>query len=63
MTIGAYDRAVVCELIGNYLLHKLSKLYEKNDIVLKKKSGPESEKIKKAIQSIFRENELKLTTR
>ena len=62
MTIGAYDRAVVCELIGNYLLYKLSKLYEENDIVRKKKSGPQSEKIKKSIQSIFRENELKLTT-
>ena len=29
--------------------------------VFKNKSGPESEKIKKSIQSIFRENELKIT--
>ena len=29
--------------------------------VFKNKSGPESEKIKKSIQAIFRENELKIT--
>ena len=70
VTIGAYDGAEVCKLTGNYLLYKLSKLYEKKDIglyrddglaVFKNKSGPESEKIKKSIQAIFRENELKIT--
>ena len=70
VTMGAYNRAEVCELVGNYLLYKLSKLYEKKDIVLyrddglgffKNKSGPELEKIKKPIQSIFRESELKIT--
>ena len=70
VTMGAYDGAEVCELVGNYLLYELSKLYEKKDIglyrddglaVFKNKSGPESEKIKKSIQSIFRENELKIT--
>ena len=68
--MGAYDGAEVCELVGNYLLYKLSKLYEKKDIglyrddglaVFKNKSGPESEIIKKSIQAIFRENELKVT--
>ena len=68
--MGAYDGAEVCELVGNYLLYELSKLYEKKDIglyrddglaVFKNKSGPESEKIKKSIQAIFRENELKIT--
>ena len=34
VTIGAYDGAEVCKLIGNYLLYKLSKLYEKKDIGL-----------------------------
>ena len=29
--------------------------------IIKNKSGPESEKLKKSIQSIFRENELKIT--
>ena len=70
VTMGAYDGAEVCELVENYLLYKLSKLYEKKDIgfyrddglaVFKNKSGPELEKIKKSIQAIFRENELKIT--
>ena len=66
----AYDGVEVCELVGNYLLYELSKLYEKNDIrlyldnrlvVFKNKSGPELEKIKKSIQAIFWENKLKIT--
>ena len=70
VTMGAYDGAVVCELVGNYLLYELSKLYEKKNIALyrddrvavfKNKSGPESEKIRKSIQVKFRENELKIT--
>ena len=65
-----YARAEVCELVGIYLLYELSKLYEKKDIglyrddglgVFKNKSGSESEKIKKSIQAIFRENQLKIT--
>ena len=68
--MGAYDGAKFCDLVGNYLLYELSKLYEKRDIgfyrdnrlvVFKNKSGPESEKIQKPIQSTFRGNELKIT--
>ena len=70
VTMGAYDGVEVCELVGNYLLYELSKLYEKKDIglyrddgvaVFKNKRGPESEKIKKSIQAIFWENELKIS--
>ena len=70
VTMGAYDGAEVCELVGNYLLHELSQLFEKKDIglyrndrlaVFKNKSGTESKKIKKSIQTIFQENELKIT--
>ena len=70
VTMGTYDEAEVCELIGNSLLYVLSKLCEKKDIglyrddalaVFKNKSGPELEKIKKPIQAILRENELKIT--
>ena len=48
----------------------MRKLYEKKDIslyrddgltVFKNKTGPESKKIKKLIQTIFWENELKIT--
>ena len=53
MTMGAYNGAQAFELVGNYLLYELPKLYEKKDIglyrdnglaVFKNKSGPESEK-------------------
>ena len=63
------SRWEVCELVGNYLLYELLKLYEKKDIGLcrddglalfKNKTGPESQKIKQSIQTIFRENELKI---
>ena len=29
VTMGAYDGAEVCELVGNYLLYELSQLFEK----------------------------------
>ena len=70
VTMRVYDRAEVYELVGNYLLYKLSKLCEKKDIglyrddvlaVFKIKRGPKSTKIKTSIQAIFRENKLKIT--
>ena len=39
VTMGAYDEAEVCELVGNYLFYKLSKLYEKKDIGLYRDDG------------------------
>ena len=39
VTMGAYDGAEVCELVGNYLLYKLLKSYEKKDIGLYKDEG------------------------
>ena len=32
--MGAYDGAEVCELVENYLLYELSRLYKKKDIGL-----------------------------
>ena len=67
MSMGAYDGAEVCELVGTYMLNVLSKKYSKNDFghypddglaVLKNKSGPQSEQVKKNIQKIFKENGL-----
>ena len=67
MSMGAYDRAEVCELVGTYMLNVLSKKYNKNDFglyrddglaVLKKKSGPQSEQVKKNIQKIFKDHGL-----
>ena len=56
VTMGSYDGAEVCELVGLYILDELSKFLNKNDvglyrddglIVLKNKNGHESDKIKK----------------
>ena len=67
--MGAYDGAEVCELVGSFLLHQLSKKYNKKDIglyrddglaVFKNKSGPQAERIKKDFQKIFRENDLNI---
>ena len=56
VTMGAYDSAEVCELIGILKLNKISKKYNKNDAglhkddglaVFKNINGPELERIKK----------------
>ena len=58
VTMGAYDGAEVCELVGTYMLSLISEKHHKQDFgfyrddglgVLKKKSGPEK---------IFKENKL-----
>ena len=52
--IGSYDRAEVCELIGNFMLSLIGNKYNPNNIgqyrddglaVFKNTSGPKSEKI------------------
>ena len=67
MSIGAYDGAEVFELVSTYMLYVLSKKYSKNHFglyrddglaVLKNKSGPQSEQVKKNIQKIFKEHGL-----
>ena len=67
VSVGAYDGAEVCELVGTFMLNLLCKKYNKNDFglyrddrlaVSKNKSGPESEQVKKSIQIIFKEHAL-----
>ena len=69
VTMGAYDGAEVCELVGIFILYQLSRIYNKNDIglyrddglaVFRNTSGPQAEKIKKHFQSIFRKNNLSI---
>ena len=57
VTMGAYDGAEVCELVGTFLLDKICEKYEKNSIglyrddglsVFKNKSGTQLERIKKS---------------
>ena len=67
VTMGAFDGAEVCELIGTFILHQLAKKYNKSDIglyrddglaVFKNCSGPQMERIKKYIQETFKEHQL-----
>ena len=67
MSMVAYDGAVVCELVGTYMLNVLSKKYSKSDFglyrdggsaALKKKSELQSEQVKKNIQKIFKDHGL-----
>ena len=69
VTMGAYDRAEVCELIGIYMLYLIGKKYDSNNIglyrddgltVLKNVSGPASEKIKKHSQYLFKQKGLQI---
>ena len=72
VTMGACDGEEVCELVGTFLLYKLSLKYNKNNIglyrddvvaIFKNISGPKSEKVKKDIQKLFKENELDIVIR
>ena len=67
--MGAYDGAEVCELVGFFNLHQLSRVYNNNNIglyrddslaVFKNISGTQAEKIKKHFQNIFRKNNLNI---
>ena len=37
VTMGAFDGAEVCELVGTFLLNKISQKYNKNSAILNKK--------------------------
>ena len=63
VTMRAYDRAEVCQLVGTFLLDSISVKYDKNRIGLCrdyglsvfKKSGTQLEKIKKSLQKSFKD--------
>ena len=67
VTMGAYDGAEICELIGIFMLSLLGTKYDSTKIglyrddgfsIFRNVSGPELEKIKKHIQEIFKEKML-----
>ena len=69
VTMGAYDGAEVCELVGTFLLHTLAQKYPKEKMGLYRDdglatfmntSGPQNERIKKDFQRIFKEKGLDL---
>ena len=69
VTMGAFDGAEICELVGCFILNKLSQKYNKRDVglyrddglaVFKNISGPQSEKIKKDFQKTFQNHGLEI---
>ena len=70
VTMGAYDGAEICELVGIFIQAQLSEKFEKKDFglyrddglaVFRKTSGPQAERIKKDFQKLFKENHLNIT--
>ena len=68
--MGCFDGAEVCELVGTYLLNQLPHLFDKKFIglyrndgvgIIKNKSGPEIESIKKALTKTLNDHELQIT--
>ena len=69
VTMGAFDGAEVCELVGCFILSQITTKYGKNDIglyrddglaVFKNLSGPQSERVKKDFQKHFKNNGLEI---
>ena len=70
MMMGSYDEAEVCDLVGIYILNIIANKYDKNNIGLyrdhglaafKNTSGSKADKIKKDVNKIFRETDLRIT--
>ena len=69
VTMGAYDGAEVCELVGLFLLHHLSLLLGKEAVglyrddglaIIRNASGPEADKTRKQVEKIFQQHNLKV---
>lgn len=70
ITMGSYDGAEICELVGLFLLDTLSKKYGLNNIGLyrddglalfKQTSGPQAERTRKEITKTFKNHGLSIT--
>ena len=69
VTMGSYDGAEVCELVGLFLLSKLAKrfpsksigLYRDDGLSAQKLSGPEADRARKDLHKIFGDHGLKIT--
>ena len=69
VTMGAYDGAEVCELVGCFILAEISKKYDKNNIglyrddglaIFRNINGQTSEKIKKEFHKLFKSFDLEI---
>ena len=70
VAMSAYDGAEVCELVGTFLLEKISEICNKSNIglyrndglsIFRNKSGTQLEKMKKKLQRLFKEYDLEIT--
>ena len=71
VTMGSFDGAEICELVGLYILNILSSKYHDNGSIglyrddglaaFNNISGPQAEKIKKVITKCFKDQGLKIT--
>ena len=67
VTMGSFDGAETCELVGLYMLSQLEKLginiglYRDDGLATCNKTARETENIKKEICKIFKENKLNIT--
>ena len=69
ITMGSYDGAEICELVGLVLLHELSTIIPKeltglrddSLAILQNSSGPNTDRIKKGIIKLFQKHNLKIT--
>ena len=65
--MGAYDSAECCDLVGLYILHQLQNLgimiglYRDDGLAVSKLNAQQTERVKKDIQKIFNDNNLKIT--
>ena len=68
--IGVYDGAEVCQLVGTFLLEKVSEICNKSNIglyrddglsIFRNKSGTQLERMKKKLQRLFKEHDLEIT--
>ena len=70
VTMGLYDGAELCELVGLFVLNKLSNIFEKNLVglyrddglaVLRNCTARTADRIKKSVENIFKSYGLKIT--
>ena len=70
VTMGSYNGAEICELVGLFLLHELSTiipkdltgLYRDDGLaIFRNSSGPNTDRIKKRIIKLFQKHNLKIT--
>lgn len=70
VTMGSFDGAEVCELVGLFLLHHMQTLFDANCVglyrddglaILRNKSGPASDKIRKNLIKLFQDHGLQIT--